>query len=127
MEHNSSFLLVFCTVDSYRLMFVRLQTHYHTVYSKKFSLFGSRALSKNCHRSRFNARKPHSPIPLYVKYRCVGVYPGFNVHVTALPSKNAKFCTPRKFPVIYGTCFLWCDHVRVVLHVLRKVLKGTSQ
>ncbi len=35
------------------------------------------------------------------KYRCVGVYPGFNFRVTALPLKDTKFCTPRKFPAIY--------------------------
>ena len=33
--------------------------------------------------SRFNARKPHPPIALHVKYRCVDVYPGssqYSVH-----------------------------------------------
>ena len=76
--------------------------------------------------SRFNARKPHPPIALHVKYLRVGVYPeesggflsmqpfqyinivskggagvgekaSFNFRVTALPSKNAKCCTSRKF------------------------------
>ncbi len=74
----------------------------HVLSTTVYSLFGSKALSRFFSWVlRFNVRKPHPPIALHVKYRCVGVYSSFNFRViTTLPSKNAKFCTPQKFPTI---------------------------
>ena len=41
-----------------------------------------------------NPRKPHQPIALHVKYRCVEVYHIFLIlMLTVLPSKNVKVCT----------------------------------
>ena len=48
---------------------------------------------------RFNAKKPHPPQSLHVKYRRMGVSPSFNFALTALPSKNAKFAPRENFPL----------------------------
>ena len=42
---------------------------------------------------RFNARKPHPPITLHVKYRCVGVYPNFDYLVNCSAFVNANFAS----------------------------------
>ncbi len=69
----------------------------------------------------FNARKPHPPIALYVKYRCVGVYL-LIFALTTLPSKNTKFCNPRKFPAIQRS-WLLCKQFPSVLQLLR-IIQG---
>ncbi len=68
--------------------------------SRKFSLFGSRALNRNFLISRFMPRNHTHQFAYENTGVCMGVYPsGFNFHVL-LPSKNTKFCTPQKFPAI---------------------------
>ena len=44
----------------------------------------------------FNARKPHPPLALHVKYQCMGVYPILIFPLAALPSNCSRF-------PLYGT------------------------
>ena len=66
----------------------------------KFSLFGSQ---RNFHGFNFrvNANKPHPPIGFAPAYTGAWEFiPVLIFALTTLPSKNAKICTPRKFPAI---------------------------
>ena len=61
---------------------------------------------------RFNARKPHPPIALHVKYRCVGVYPifasSFCPHLTKIYRCTVCDCTMYHSINFYKTYIYIC-------------------
>ena len=71
-------------------------------YSGKFSRNDSRSLQKKF--SRFNAKKPHPPQALHVKYRCVGVSPSFNFRVDCSALKKRE-----NFPLyVWSNVYFHC-------------------
>ncbi len=66
----------------------------------KFSLFGSRALSRNV-RGLIFAVQCQETISLHVEYWCVGVYLGFIFCVSCSASKTRNFASHKDFPT-YG-------------------------
>ncbi len=97
-----------------------------------FSLFGSRALSRNVRGfqySLFNARKPHPPIALHVKYQYVrGSLFQFSFNFRffffcrcIFPLKNTKFCTLRRCTVcnctMYDSINLYKTEIKIIIHV----------